>query len=82
MKTLTVSSWGLQSRIAKKLNVSKQTISRVFIGDRPTAQLAEKLEAEFVRLGIPVTRWDLLYERPEGQSLADYLKNKRRAEEN
>lgn len=80
MKTLTVSSWGLQSRIAKKLNVSKQTISRVFIGDRPTAQLAEKLEAEFVRLRIPINRWDLLYERPEGQSLADYLKSKKEAE--
>ncbi len=77
MKAITITSWGLQSRLAKKLNVSKQTISRIFIGDRPTSQLAEQLESEFVRLGIPINRWDLLYSRPEGQSLKDYLKSKK-----
>lgn len=77
MKT-TIKSWGLQATIARKLKLSRTHVNAIFQGkQRATAKIAEKMEAEFLRLGIPLSRWDLLYEVKEGQSLADYLKAKK-----
>lgn len=81
MKFTSITARGLQAHLARKIHISRSAISEIFAGKhQPSKQTAAKLEAEFIRLGIPVTRWDLLYERPEGQSLADYLKSKRNAE--
>jgi len=82
MKKITIESWGLQANIARKVKVSRSAISEIFTGKhQPSKALAAKLEAEFLRLEIPLTRWDLMYGRPEGQSLADYLKEKKQKEE-
>ena len=82
MKITSINSWGIQGHLARKLNVNRSTISEIFSGrHQPSKKLAARLEAEFLRLGIPLTRWDLMYERPEGQSLADYLKAKKGAEQ-
>lgn len=78
MTPITINSHGLQAKLARKLHVNKATISRIFSGKvRATSQQARDLGAEFTRLGIPLTHWDLLYEIKDGQSLADYLKSKK-----
>ncbi len=70
-------TWGLQSRLAGKVGVSKPTICMIFKGARlPTADQAARLEEEFTKLGINLNRWDLLYGNKIGTSLADYLKAK------
>jgi len=77
MKTVSIDSWGLQALLARKLKMSRTTINGIFTGQhRATAKVAEKLEAEFTRLSIPLSRWDLLYGVKDGQSFADYLKSK------
>ena len=78
MKITSINSWGIQAYLARKLGVSRSAISEIFSGHhQPSKKLAARLEAEFLHLGISITRWDLLYDRPEGQSLADYLKAKK-----
>ncbi len=78
MKFTSITSRGLQAYLARKLCISRSAISEIFAGKhQPSKGTAARLEAEFIRLGIPLTRWDLLYNRPEGQSLADYLKSKK-----
>jgi len=78
MTPTTINSHGLQAKLARTLRVNKATISRIFSGKaRATSEQARGLEAEFTRLGIAITHWDLLYEVKEGQSLADYLKAKK-----
>jgi len=77
MTPTTINSFGLQANLARKLRVNKATISRIFNGKvRATAQQARALEQEFIRLGIPLTHWDLLFEVKDGQSLSDYLKHR------
>jgi len=77
----TIKSWGLQALLARKLGMSRTHINGIFQGQhRATAKLAERMEAEFICLGIPLSRWDLLYGVKEGQSLADYLKQKQAVE--
>lgn len=70
--------WGLQNKMSRRCGITNSTVCHIFRGvRRATIPQAEKLEAEFIRLGIPLTRWDLMYgvrvskEHPE--SLADYL---------
>ena len=73
--------WGLQKKLSRRSGIINSTICYIFQGvRRATIPQAEKLEAEFIRLGIPLNRWDLMYgvrvnkERPE--SLADYLERR------
>lgn len=74
---MTIKTHGLQALLARRLKVAKPTINGIFTGHhRATAKMALKLETEFMKLGINITRWDLLYEVKDGQSLADYLEQK------
>lgn len=73
--------WGLQKKLSRRAGIVAATVCCIFQGKkRATIPQAEKLEAEFIRLGIPLTRWDLMYgvrvskEHPE--SLADYLERR------
>ena len=68
---------GLQSKLARKIGACRQTVNAVFCGRQiASRKIAAKLEDEFVKLGIPLTRWDMMYNTKPGQSLADYLKSK------
>lgn len=70
-------TWGHQSRIARKTGISQPSINAIFRGKRrATPKQAEKLENEFLKEGIPLNRWDLLYEIKVGQTLEDYLSSK------
>lgn len=72
-----ISVWGLQSVIAHKYHMNKATVSQIFSGrKRATVKQAAELEEFFLRRGIPINRWDLLYNVQCGQSLVDYLKQK------
>ena len=79
---MEIDTFGLQTRLARKLKVSRQTMNGFFTGKHtPTAKMAEQLETEFNKLGIPITRWDLLWGNKDRLPLADYLKTKQ-AQEN
>ena len=79
---MEIDSFGLQTRLARKLKVSRQTMNGFFTGKHvPTAKMAEQLETEFLKLNIPLTRWDLLYGNKDHLPLANYLKAKQ-AQEN
>ena len=74
---LQLKAWGLQKELSRRSGIINSTISYIFSGiRRATIPQAEKLEAEFIRLGIPLDRWDLMYgvrvskEHPE--SLTEY----------
>ena len=68
---------GLQSAFAYRYKVCKSTVSEIFSGrKRATVKQAADLEEFFLRRGIPINRWDLLYSVQRGQSLADYLAQK------
>ena len=78
----TLNAPGIQSKIARKLGVCRATVNAVFRGKYIAGRkLAEKLEQEFIRLGIPLTRWDIMYGVHEGETLADYLKRKKHNEQ-
>lgn len=73
--------WGLQRKLSRRSGIVNSTLCCIFQGKRrATIPQAEKLEAEFIRLGIPLNRWDLMYgvrvnkEHPE--SLAEYLERR------
>lgn len=74
---VTLKTPGIQARIARKIGTSRQTVNAVFCGRQiASRKIAAKLEDEFVRLGIPLTRWDIMYGVKPGQSLAAYLDQK------
>lgn len=76
-KTITIDTNGIQAKIARKIGVCRATVNAVFRGKYTAGRkLSEKLEGEFVRMGIPLTRWDLMYGVRPGQTLSDYLKSK------
>lgn len=73
--------WGLQKKLSRRSGIINSTICYIFQGKRrATIPQAEKLEAEFIRLGIPLTRWDLMYgvrvNKDNPESLADYLERR------
>lgn len=73
--------WGLQKKLSRRSGIINSTICYIFQGvRRATISQAEKLEAEFIRLGIPLTRWDLMYgvrvNKDNPESLADYLERR------
>ena len=73
--------WGLQKKLSRRSGIINSTICYIFRGvRRATISQAEKLEAEFIRLGIPLTRWDLMYgvrvNKGNPESLADYLERR------
>jgi transcriptional regulator with XRE-family HTH domain len=78
---LQLKAWGLQKELSRRSGIINSTISYIFSEiRRATIPQAEKLEAEFIRLGIPLDRWDLMYgvrvNKDNPESLADYLERR------
>ena len=70
--------YGLQSKIARITGIPQPTLSLIFLGKRrATPQQAALLEAEFLKRGINITRWDMLYRHQKGQKLLDLDANKK-----
>lgn len=70
---------GLQSLIARKCVIHKSTVSAIFAGKRrATPEQAAAMEEQFIKRGVPLTRWDLLYgvSIVEGESLAEYIRRR------
>ena len=68
----------LQSKIVRQTGVCQSVISDIFNGKRrATPQQAALLEAEFLKRGINITRWDMLYRHQKGQKLLDLDANKK-----
>jgi len=64
---------GAKTRLAKYIGCSKAYVTQMFNGSRPPSlDAAAKLEVYFIRVGIPVTRWDMLYGREKGEGI-DHL---------
>jgi len=64
---------GAKARLAQYIGVSRAYITQMFNGSRPPSlDAAAKLEVYFIRVGIPVTRWDMLYGREKGEGI-DHL---------
>ena len=73
----TLTSWGVQGVVAKRTGISAPIINMIWTGKRPASPAnAAKLEAEFLRLGIDINRYDLVWGIKPGQSLPDYYKEK------
>ena len=76
-KKITIRSFGLQSRIARRTGISAPIVCMVFSGKRrATIDQAKKLEEAFLHYGIDLTRMDLLYEVKDGESLLHYYDRK------
>jgi transcriptional regulator with XRE-family HTH domain len=61
---------GLPSRIVRETGLHRSTVSFILNGrHRPTLEQAAVLEAAFIRIGLPITRWQLLYEYKPGVPL-------------
>jgi len=74
---LLVNAKGFQAYLARRVHVTKAAINHVFRGEiRASVDMAAKLEHEFIRIGIPLTRWDFLYGMQPGQTLVDYVKER------
>ena len=58
---------GLPSRIVRETGLCQPLVSNILNGNRrPTLEQAAVLEAAFIRIGLPITRWQLLYEYKPG----------------
>ena len=80
-----LSAYGIQSQIAMRTKIARTTVVAIFNGKRrATPPQAALLEQEFIRKGIPLNRWDLLYgvNVEEGETLPDYLQHKDEARSN
>lgn len=76
-KNWTLTTWGVQGFIAKQSGLAAPVVNMIWTGKRrATPEAAVKLEAEFIKLQINLTRWDLIYGIEPGQSLPDYYKEK------
>ena len=65
---------GAVQKIADHLGVTHGYVSNILSGRRrPSRDMAVKWEYYFLRTGVPITRWDLLYGRAKGESLSDYI---------
>ena len=72
--TEKIKRYGLQSTLAMRTHTSRSTITEIFNGRRrATVRQAALLEEEFVKRGIPLNRWDLLYGVQKDESLEHYL---------
>lgn len=74
-----LNTWGIQTELARAVGMSRSTLNYIFSGKkRATPEQAAALEAEFVRRGIDINRWDLIYGLPEDGSvtLEDILSRK------
>ena len=70
----TIREHGFQAWMARRTGESRVTINMIFRGKRrASVRVAALLEPLFLERGVPLSRWDLLYGVPEGQSLFDYL---------
>jgi hypothetical protein len=67
---------GLQALISRKCEIHKSTVSAIFAGKRrATPKQAAAMEEQFIKRGVPLTRWDLLYgvNIADGESLDAYI---------
>jgi hypothetical protein len=61
---------GLPSRLVKETGLPQPVISNILNGvRRATVAQAELLEGAFIRLGVPITRWHMLYGFEKGVPL-------------
>ena len=71
-------SYGFQNKIAQRTGICRSTLCLILKGKRrATPQQAALLEAEFLKRGINITRWDMLYRHQRGQKLLDLDTNKK-----
>ena len=71
-----IEEYGLRAKLAMRTRIARSTMTEIFSGKRrATARQAALLEAEFVKRGIPLNRWDLLYGVGAGESLKHYLES-------
>lgn len=76
-----LTEYGLQNTIAVRTGVDRPTVNAIFRGKRRAGiKAAALLEHEFIKKGIPLDRWDLLYgikiDADKPQTLAAYLRQK------
>jgi DNA-binding transcriptional regulator YdaS (Cro superfamily) len=78
IKKLTLRTWGLQGKIAKRTGLSAPIVNLVFTGKRrATPDVAAKMEEAFIHYGIDITRNDLIWGVKPGQSLIEYMDERR-----
>lgn len=78
IKKLTLRSYGLQSMIARRTGLSAPIICNVWNGKRrATPDVAAKMEEAFIHYGIDITRNDLIWGVKPGQSLIEYMDERR-----
>ena len=78
---LTIRTFGIQGRIARRTGISTPIISNIFNGNRRcTIEQAPKFEEAFIHFGIDINRWDMLYGVRPGEHIADYFDRKKRKE--
>ena len=78
-----IEACGLQAKIVHRYGINRSTVCQIFNGKkRATPKQAAMLEEFFMRRGIPLNRWDLIYgvDVEHGQTLKDYVNNKTQEE--
>lgn len=64
---------GVQAWVSRKTGICFPVINQIFKGHRrATAIQAALLEEQFLKKGIPIGRWDLLYGVKKDQTLSEY----------
>ena len=73
-KPIALELRGMLSEVARQSRISMPTLSKIIHGDRrATPEQAARLEGVLIELGLPVTRWDLLY-GTQGKDLIEYAR--------
>jgi len=73
-----ITDWGLQAKVSRMTKIHPVVINFIFNGKRrATLQQAEKLEDAFIRLSLPINRFDLLYGIEIGEeNIYEYLRHR------
>lgn len=76
-KKYTIRSFGLQSKLSRRTGISAPIMCLIFSGKRrATIDQAAKLEEAFLRYNIDITRFNLLYDVKNGESLPEFYDRK------
>ena len=68
---------GIISKISRHTGIARCNVSLVVNGRRrATVKQAALLEEEFIRIGVPINRWDMLYGMEKDESFCAYLNRK------
>ena len=71
---LILSMPGIQRYIAEYTGIDQAIVCRIMRNERRASpEQAAALEFCFIRLGLPITRWDILYGPKPDEKLDDYI---------